>query len=339
MTVRLEDIAKEAGVAPSTVSMALRDHPAIARKTKDRIQALAKDMGYRPDPGLRALAYRRWSKGQRQALSNMAFVAHHSNTESQERYHSYYEYTRSYADELGYNIEFVDLNDFNSHDEASEVLYHRGVSGIILGPVLTNDPPLALRWDTFSVVACRPGRFAAPTHLVNSDVFSGMQIALEQARERGYRRIGAAVFRHDPIANDDHMRQAAALEWQAHLADDMPRLPVHTGAVHDCDAYLAWVEANQPDAIVGMHPSAYWWLHATSYRIPDDIGVAVCASIGPAATGTIAGLKTNDKSIAQAAVDLLESMLRRGERGIPKGRRVILIEPDWQDGDTLPILR
>jgi len=49
------DIAKKAGVSPSTVSRALQDHPRIGIKTKARIQALAKEMGYVPSAVARGL--------------------------------------------------------------------------------------------------------------------------------------------------------------------------------------------------------------------------------------------------------------------------------------------
>ncbi len=48
MPVSIKDIAKEAGVSPSTVSRALNDHPRISPETKAQIQGLAKTMGYVP---------------------------------------------------------------------------------------------------------------------------------------------------------------------------------------------------------------------------------------------------------------------------------------------------
>ncbi|MCK4316267.1 MAG: LacI family DNA-binding transcriptional regulator, partial [Anaerolineae bacterium] len=38
MEVSIKDIAKAAGVSPSTVSRALSDHPRISTKTKERIR-------------------------------------------------------------------------------------------------------------------------------------------------------------------------------------------------------------------------------------------------------------------------------------------------------------
>ena len=49
MTITIKDIAKAAGVAHSTVSRALNDHPAISPATKKRIRTLAQTMGYIPN--------------------------------------------------------------------------------------------------------------------------------------------------------------------------------------------------------------------------------------------------------------------------------------------------
>lgn len=44
--VRLQDIAREANLSVSTVSMALSDHPGISRETKIRIRRLSRSLGY-----------------------------------------------------------------------------------------------------------------------------------------------------------------------------------------------------------------------------------------------------------------------------------------------------
>lgn len=55
MAVSIKDIAKAAGVSPSTVSRALSGHPRISQKTKERIHRLAKEMGYTPSLLARSL--------------------------------------------------------------------------------------------------------------------------------------------------------------------------------------------------------------------------------------------------------------------------------------------
>ena len=53
--VTLADIARKAGVHVTTVSLALRNHPRLPVATRQRLCALADQMGYRPDPAMRAL--------------------------------------------------------------------------------------------------------------------------------------------------------------------------------------------------------------------------------------------------------------------------------------------
>lgn len=53
--VSIKDIANKAGVAPSTVSRALKNHPRIGEAMRLRIQALAKEMGYVPSEAARSL--------------------------------------------------------------------------------------------------------------------------------------------------------------------------------------------------------------------------------------------------------------------------------------------
>ncbi len=59
MPVSIKDIAKEAGVSPSTVSRALNDHPHIRDETKAYIQDLAQAMGYVPSVLARGLVAQR----------------------------------------------------------------------------------------------------------------------------------------------------------------------------------------------------------------------------------------------------------------------------------------
>lgn len=47
--VTIKDLARELGVAVSTVSRALNDHPNISKDTKDQVLKLAKEMNYKPN--------------------------------------------------------------------------------------------------------------------------------------------------------------------------------------------------------------------------------------------------------------------------------------------------
>lgn len=56
MGVTIKDVAKEVGVAPSTVSRTLKDHPSISKETKDRVRKAMDKLGYVPNVAARNLA-------------------------------------------------------------------------------------------------------------------------------------------------------------------------------------------------------------------------------------------------------------------------------------------
>ncbi|MEQ9287864.1 MAG: LacI family DNA-binding transcriptional regulator [Cyclobacteriaceae bacterium] len=58
-SVTIIDLAKELKISPSTVSRALRDHPAIKEQTKVMVRELAKKLGYQPNALALSLLYKK----------------------------------------------------------------------------------------------------------------------------------------------------------------------------------------------------------------------------------------------------------------------------------------
>ncbi|MGX1369652.1 DNA-binding LacI/PurR family transcriptional regulator [Streptomyces canus] len=57
--VKITDVARRAGVSPSTVSYALSGKRPISEETRQRVEEAIRELGYRPHAGARALAGRR----------------------------------------------------------------------------------------------------------------------------------------------------------------------------------------------------------------------------------------------------------------------------------------
>ena len=55
-SISIYDIARDLGISSGTVSRAFNDHPEVSRKTRERILAKARELGYTPSPLARALA-------------------------------------------------------------------------------------------------------------------------------------------------------------------------------------------------------------------------------------------------------------------------------------------
>lgn len=55
MAVKMKDIADDLGISLVTVSKALRNHPDISQKTRERVAARVRELGYRPNLAARSL--------------------------------------------------------------------------------------------------------------------------------------------------------------------------------------------------------------------------------------------------------------------------------------------
>ncbi|SIS80687.1 LacI family DNA-binding transcriptional regulator [Salimicrobium salexigens] len=74
MSVTIKDVAKEAGVAPSTVSRVIADSPRISQVTKKKVKKVMEDMGYHMNYNARVLV--------RQATQKIGVVMKHSSSHS-----------------------------------------------------------------------------------------------------------------------------------------------------------------------------------------------------------------------------------------------------------------
>jgi LacI family transcriptional regulator len=58
-TVTINDIARLSGVSKKTVSRLINNSPLVRKDTRDKVEALMREVGYAPDPLARGLAFRR----------------------------------------------------------------------------------------------------------------------------------------------------------------------------------------------------------------------------------------------------------------------------------------
>lgn len=223
----MKDIAAEAGVHQTTVSLALRNHPSLPLQTRERIQKLADKMGYRPDPALSALiAYRQTTK-QTPMDQVIAFVVNCRDEQEFNESHVYsqlLEGARMRAAKLGFKVDlFWYDRDYKSGKALSHVLKSRGIQGVILAAFGNHRLEISMEWEFYSVVKINilPQELAFDTILSNQ--MFGVRLAMSKLRKEGLRRIGLAVADHDE-AHNRNMYSAGYLVGQRHL-DESERVP------------------------------------------------------------------------------------------------------------------
>src|SRR4051812_3483927 len=125
------DIAEKYGCDRSTVSLALSGHPRIRADVRDAINALAKKLGYRPDPGLSMLARHRFAPRASPAPANIAYLVDTKEPDYKLQIR-HLAVAKRRAWERGYQVHEFDLAEYPSGEAASNVLHHRGVRGLII---------------------------------------------------------------------------------------------------------------------------------------------------------------------------------------------------------------
>lgn len=328
-----KDIAAETGYDKSTVSLALRESPKISSEAKKVIQEAATKLGYRPDPVIATLARQRWIRQERESGAVIAYLVDRSCASyGLQSFH--FAMARERARQRGFALKEMNLSDYPDGAAASRTLCARGIRGVIL-PSMPNEADRSIRefhWDKFTVVCCSVGWLRTPFHVVTSDMFEATRKAWRELVARGYRRIGAALFRHTPVAIDDHTRLGASFTEQRQLDESHAKIPFLLCGPDDRKEFLRWFAEHRPDAIISLVPTMAHWLSDAGYSIPRQVGFL---SLHAYPDRHYSGLAVEREAVARTAIDLLVSQMQENQWAIPNVQQVVHLKPRWIEGTTL----
>jgi DNA-binding LacI/PurR family transcriptional regulator len=334
----MKTIAAQAGVTQATVSMSLANNPRIPPATRERIQAIAKKLGYHPNPYVATLMRMRRQGKPLKEKPALALVCA-QNTADGWRNHlaptirQMREGALERATMRGFRAqEFWLHRDGMSNERFSEMLHARGIQGMVISPLADGAPPLSLRWDYFSSVSISvPLPALTITTVCNDHYFSSLQ-AVRECHRRGYRRPGLLLRR-----SHQHRFQG---RWQAGFLVSAQMLPDLKLAeplyVEDWEEKLVlrWLKREKPDVIVSPGgPALLGILKRAGWQMPRDIGFVGLACAGP--DDPCGGIYQNGRLIGALAVDTLISMVERHERGLPEQATTLMVEGQWNEGRTL----
>lgn len=341
------DIARLAGVHRTTVSLALRNHPSIPVPTRQRIQALAEKMAYRPDPGLCALMAYRDSAKLRKITATIGYVTNWTSRwgwRDVPAHGEFYLGAARRAEQLGYRLEHFWYGDYAACPARfATVLAARGIRGLILASSAIGTPPVGgVNWNEACVVKIDAAPAELPFDCVTNDQRRILQTMMRQTLALGYRRIGIVLPRRwDTCA--ELAWSAGLFAIQARLApeDRVSALFYDTPATADSPAAMTvrpetlapWLEAEQPDAIISYGPYLLSTLRALGHTVPGDVGFAdvllEARMEGPA------GMRQNSPRVGEVAVERLARLLTHNIMGPPTVPVATLVEGTWTHGASL----
>lgn len=330
-----EDVARAAGVNRATVSLAIRNHPSISPKTRERIQRIAAELGYRLDPMLSALATYRNSRRPPEFRGTLAWLARTTERfawRQNAHFIAYLTGAKRRAAQLGYHLDIVDLGEEGlSWDRTAGVIRARGIAGVILCPQPEPDTNLVdFPWHEFAGVTFGYSVTQPALHAVAAAQFRAAITTYRELHRRGYRRIGFVMNRHHD-ERVDHNYLGGFLAARTLVSDDVEIPPLLLERPTDTDL-KAWIKKHQPGAVLGAENLAAR-LRQIGFRLPEQLGFASPFLAAPG--GDVAGVSESSEHIAEAAVDTLVSMLHSGQRGLPARPQRILIEGIWHEGRTV----
>jgi DNA-binding LacI/PurR family transcriptional regulator len=337
-TVTLRQIAAAAGVSHTAVSMALRNDPSVSEATRKRICKIARSLGYRPDPFVAALLARVRTGRSPQLQAKLAFVDPAADRQPWADAWTNRKFragAAARAGELGFELEdFHPLASRISYSRLSDILWSRGIRGIVLGVFdHYQQGAIDMKWERFA--AATQGYSVIEPELHRSCHFhwNGMIQACTALHDLGYRRLGFA-FTERASWRVRHLWLGA---YQAfHAARGFPCLPPHLDPGPDLDrqAFLRWRESQKPDAILTIHPEIADWLRAAGCRIPHDVALAH-VDRHEEALPNWAGIDQNAHAVGARAAELVIEQLRNNDYGVPKHPKVVLTHGAWIAGQSI----
>lgn len=331
----MQQIAEKAGVSRMAVSLALRGSRKVSKKTTERIREIAKELGYRPNPLVSALMTQLRMSRPAQRPATVAYLTAFAVKDAWRRSPlliQYFEGARHRCETLGYQLEEWWLREPGmTQQRIGEILYTRGIHGVVVAPLPPGGIPVQLDWAKLSGAAIGYSFQDATLHRASSDPFHSTLLALRTLSALGYRRIGLALTAEE----DAHVERLWSGGMLMHHSEIAPenRVPILRSEGALAGDFAEWFRAHRPEAVLGLSGECLALLAGIGVRVPRDVGFANLG-LTPADTD-MAGVDQNLPLVGAAAVDLVDTQLRRNELGVPQDPKTVLVAGRWVAGPTL----
>ena len=327
--VSQKDLAATLGLSRMAVSLALRGSARVSTETRARVRAEAERLGYRPDPGLRALSRYRHARGAASYRETLAFVTKWREPQGWREDYVYRFFTgaEAAAKRAGYLLEPFWLGEYRTGAKASAVLTARGIRGLVLAP-MEQPGAISLAWEKFATVAVGPTVLQPAVDRVLHDYEGSMRLTLAELLSRGYRRPALVL----PPRVDRITERRVANTFIAEVQRNQALRGALTWFSNDetAGAFKAWVKKSRPDCIISLSTQAIEWLRADGWRVPEEIG---CVNLHiKLANAGWTGIDYGAEEIGSAALDRLDVLLQRNALGLPERAVTTLLPGKWVEG-------
>jgi len=325
----LRDVARAAGVSVATVSLALRQHASIPESTRERIRAVAAELGYLPNPRVAELMnhIRRnrsvdtlsetvalfWSDVSRQRVAALPYLV------------DFEQALRESLREHGYGLECYYEDPQLPPARLQRMLKSKGARGLVLAPLMQSvGNRLSWDWSNFSVLVVGSANWEPDFNRVCFNHFAEMATILHRLQADGYHRIGLVV---NSLLEARSQHTIVGGFW-AGLESKVPKREAFFEAEADSrEEFLAWLDRYQPDSMIVAYPPALTWLEEAQKSLP----VVLRMVQDVPEHSKYPGIFQDFKRLGQVTAEQLIGQLQRNEVGIPRDPLQTTITGSWRD--------
>lgn len=339
--VTLKQVAARAGVHVSTAWRALKNDTYVEPAKRARIRALAKELGYAPDPMLTALSNYRRKQAPIAFQSTLSWINNFPiRAEGRELINiaRYHDGALRFATQMGFKLEEFWLAEPGmSSRRAREVLLARGIRGLVFPPQPNSGTELGLDVEPFASVAIGYSLAAPRLHVVANHQHNATLTALRELARLGHVRIGM-VAATETLRRANHSFESPYHFFQA-VQTEAQRVPLLSIPGRDEPRNLAaarvpfieWFQRYRPTAIVSHVGEVRTWLEASGMAVPGEVSLATLSRVFDPLWS---GIDQQETEIGRRALELLVSLFQSGERGAPATPLRLLVEGRWIEGET-----
>ncbi len=330
----LRIVAAQAGCTTTTVWLALRNDPRVTPETRQRVQRIARELGYTPDAlqsTMMAQVRARKSPQQRITLAFLTAFPQRDEWRKASLYRDYFAGAAERAHQLGYQLEeFWAKEPGMTGRRLTEILVTRNIRGLLICSLPRPYGHLSLDWSQFAAATFGYSLRRPELHRTSYDHFRGTTTVLHQVKRLGYRRVGLVQAGDTERINEAYRAAVAGDQLRVPVRQRVPPLVADT--LSD-EAIKAWFIRHQPDLVLSPGPSAMRCIRACGRSIPRDVGYVFLQ--WESRNAPCAGIENNPKLVGAEAVNLVVRQLQNNEFGIPAHPVVVLVEGTWHDGATI----
>ena len=308
----IDDISSRAGVSRSTVSRVINDYPHISPEVRERVQAVIKETGYRPNRLAQSLA------SSRTGMIGLV-IPHAAHTIITNPY--FLHLINGITSATNQNQLTLALFLFHSMEEENRISQSIFSSDTVEGVIVTADRregSFVKQLVQHGVPVAFVGRPEPGVEVsyVNVDNENGGFIATEHLIQRGYRRIAMIGSAHNTAGEDRQRGFQKALETHNISYDDCLVVEGDFSLLSGYEA-MKTLLPERPEAVFVssdlMALGAQRAIKEAGMRIPEDIAVVGFDDLPEASISEppLTTVKQSIEKLGFAAVEMLREVMER----------------------------